>query len=151
MRRRDMVRGTGALAVAALSMPAARVTAGSPALPLHPDAELLSLGRELTVARANLARIDTLPVAERTDELCDRLMEPANAIVQRIEAITPTTLGGLLVQAQAVDFCRTGDPFDVADLDFYMPSGVTTDVRLAVGIANALVGMTKAAAVGAAS
>lgn len=113
--------------------------------PLHPDSALLRLGEELDRAPAVLAAINAMPVGICTDEILGAMLRPIDEAVRRIEKEQAHTLEGLLVQARAVAWCRSDEPFCADDMALHLESKPTTDVRLAMVIANGLMAMARKA------
>ncbi len=90
---------------------------------LHPDTELVHLGRELDEAW----QAERLAVEEAVEGAILRCRD----IVEQIEGRTATTLDGLKVKALAVSWCHDGEPSAWAG-----HRAQATDRRLVGGILN---------------
>lgn len=104
-----------------------------PGARVHPDAELVRLGRLLDAAWAD--ERDALEAARRskdaaTDALWEAACDRTGLVVDAIEAMAATTVDGLKAKARACLWCHNGEPFGDASFD----EQATTDVRLAAGI-----------------
>lgn len=131
--RRGLLAGSATALLAG-----ATVVATGPAAACRPDDELLRLGDLLhaAVARENAAWADADALhADDDDEAAVRakaLTARSCSIVDRIEQERATTLAGLLVKIQAVDWCGCGDT-DLLEM-FDAGQHPSTDVRLVVGL-----------------
>lgn len=114
--------------------------------PVHsPDAQLVDLGEMLRIAheeeRAVSKRWDGIDSPQGDAEVA-AANDRCRAIADLIEATCAHSLAGLMAKARAVAWCRNDDPFsasDISDADFGPKK--TTDMRIALGIANDLMAM----------
>ncbi len=100
-----------------------------------PDAELLALGRQLAV---EWARMDSWDAANphASDEEVNASLEPGWRLIDRIEHMEARTFEGLLVKAQAISWCNSGEEIDP---DRFCPyPGAATDGRIAASIVRDL-------------
>jgi hypothetical protein len=131
----------GALAgkIAIMATPAAATPA-----PHHPDAELIRLGHELEAfwkaENAVYERLkgDTSDEATAQTTAANRLTFD---VVDQIEALSASTLEGVLVKVLAVSWCHCGDALE----DDMFSDQNTTDVRLVSAILRDLSAMREAA------
>jgi hypothetical protein len=124
--------GTAALA------PAARALAASQAG--KDDAELIRLGQELKAVwadyEAGVAPVEKIYL-QGAEDLFDAAFKKVEAVVDRIEELTATTIEGLRVKALAVSWCHSGESI----LGEELSEQNTTDVRLAASIINDLLAL----------
>lgn len=104
---------------------------------LHPDAEILRLGR-LMEAHWEVERQSETAGAhdQNEDEPVETAFHKTRQVVIEIEAATASTLEGLRVKARACLWCHSGELPTLEDFE-----AATTDVRLAVGIVRDLLTM----------
>ncbi len=128
--RRSVLTGALAAPLAATAVP---VTPEE----LHPDADLIELGRRLRAAwaaeKAVHAKWGDINSADADREI-NTAFDSVLTIVDQIESIQAATMRGIEVKMRALLWCRGGDPFEDE-----WPR--TTDVRLAFGICNDLQAM----------
>ena len=104
----------------------------------QPDAELIELGRQLAAEWAKMDAWDATSPHGVTDEELAAMMAPGHLLVDRIEHMQAHTHEGLLVKAQAVSWCNSGEEIDP---DRFCPyPGAATDGRIAASIVRNLLG-----------
>lgn len=101
-------------------------------VPEPPDADLITLGADLTAAWTRFSSLDEGAQAEAAD----LAYAEASTVAKAIAAVSATTLAGLLVKAKAIAWFHAGDTFGEGSL------GVeTSDLRLARTIVGDLLAM----------
>lgn len=107
-------------------------------VPEPPDADLITLGADLTTAWTRFSELDR---DDAQPEAADLAYAEASAVAKAIAAFRATTLAGLLVKARAIAWFHLGDTFGEGSL------GVeTSDLWLARTIVGDLLAMTRGAA-----
>ncbi|MDX7953408.1 hypothetical protein P7D22_19775 [Lichenihabitans sp. Uapishka_5] len=119
------------MAAAALTVPATILAAA----PAGSDADLIALGAEMDAAWAFQRDVQAATaggVSQMAESKFEAAFERTAEIVDRIEALTATTLAGLRVKLRGIDWCRDGDTLDEREL--FNSDKPTTDLRLIVAI-----------------
>ena len=103
------------------------------------DAVLLRLGTLLTDAMAIESTAYAAAKGAGSDDhplmqIADRRLHETGVVVAQIEAQQARTLPGLLVKAQALRWCRDGDPVTLEVFSAPLGDPAATDERLMVGI-----------------
>lgn len=131
-RRAAFKFGTAALIAAGFGTPALANAA------TNPDADLISLGRELdkAVATEAAAFADTERNGGGWSEAGDVALHDKFRIVDEIELLNATTLAGIHVKLRAVRACLGGDPITAEELAGH--EGPATDMRLIADLLNDL-------------
>lgn len=122
----DRAHSTSRRALLAGLATSAVLTAPTLAGELHPDAELVALGREFDAAWA----AEQEAFASRDEVREDAAYEATRDVVNRIEAVVAASVAGLIVKARACSWCHDGEPFTPESFN----QEASTDLRLAAGV-----------------
>ncbi len=141
MHRRALFGGALALTVAPVVQPAAKMP--------QPDAELLNLGKQFAAVYAdekaawvlaNNEHEDDGPYTKRASALSEQCAEIAN----RIQPLRATTIGGLAVKVQAVEWHQAGQGLTAEALSFWDPPN--PDMVILAGLLQDIAAIAGAAA-----